>query len=397
VLAEFPVVDPVGPAQAAMPEATCVIADFIAPAATAVDQSGVPRSHWDRLAEADLLPVGRSTAQTREITELLAGADASTWFCWAQHASPTNLIAGAEQTSENPDLPSLRARYLPYLRSGALLAATAFAHVRRPGPPNPVAVRTPTGWQVSGTLDWVTSWDIADVVQIMVRGGGPDQDRFLCFLLPTRERIEGLTVGPPLQLLAMSGTHTRPVQLHNLHVPTERVIALLDVPTWQAQDAPRTAQASPAIFGLIRAGLAELQVIADSGSGRRQVAELLERGVQDCRALRAAAYVLTDADDTTASGIENALELRAAALDLAVQVATSVITQRAGAAMLTGCSAERRLRETMFLQVQAQTAATRQAMNARALDWLYRFRGTGSTLGTEIVEPTSLVAVTEHR
>jgi hypothetical protein len=38
-----------------------------------------------------------------------------------------------------------------------------------------------------------------------------------------------------------------------------------------------------------------------------------------------------------------------------------VVIARSGAAMRRGCSAERRLRESMFLQVQAQTAATRRA------------------------------------
>lgn len=384
VRGQFPIIDPVGPADMALPEAVGVIGESIAPAAAMVDQVGVPRNHWDLLAAADLLPVGRSAAQTREITELLAGSDASTWFCWAQHASPTHLIAGATSTPDNPNLASLQAQYLPGLRSGALLAATAFAHVRRTGPPNPVAMRTPTGWRVTGTLDWVTSWDIADVVQIMVRGCGPDEDRFVCFLLPTNETPAGLTVGPPLQLLAMSGTHTRPVQLTDVHVDFDQVAAVLDAPTWQAHDAQRTAHASPAIFGLIRGGLAELQCVAEQGGQRQQVAELLEAAVRDCRDLRAAAYALADAGQLGVEDLDTALRLRAAALDLAVQVATSVITQRAGSAMLTGCSAERRLRETMFLQVQAQTAAIRTAMNQRAVQ---RWRGNGSTRGTEMVVP----------
>jgi len=44
-----------------------------------------------------------------------------------------------------------------------------------------------------------------------------------------------------------------------------------------------------------------------------------------------------------------------------VEATTAVITAQAGASMRTGCNAERRLREAMFLQVQAQTAVTRSA------------------------------------
>ena len=46
---------------------------------------------------------------------------------------------------------------------------------------------------------------------------------------------------------------------------------------------------------------------------------------------------------------------------MTVEAATAVVTARAGAAMYSGCSAERRVREAMFLQVQAQTARTREA------------------------------------
>lgn len=380
----FPVLDPVGAAEVRLPDAQALIGTAISPAAATVDQSGVPRSHWDLLARAGLLPVGRPVAQLREITELLAGADASTWFCWAQHATPTNLLAGAEATSENPNIAALRERYLPGLQGGTLLAATAFAHVRRLGPPNPVALRTSNGWQVRGQLDWVTSWDIADVVQMMVRGQGPDADRYLCFLLPTNEEIAGLSADPPLRLLAMGGTHTRPVRLDDVHIHQDQVIAVLDADSWHTQDAQRTAHASPAIFGLIRAGIAELESIAESSRQPHQVLEILEQATGDCRELRCDAYAGIDSGDVTPEGIERALILRAASLDLAVQVATSVITQRAGAAMRTGCSAERRLRETMFLQVQAQTAATRHAMNTRSLQ---RLRGMGNTLGTEMVVP----------
>ncbi len=59
--------------------------------------------------------------------------------------------------------------------------------------------------------------------------------------------------------------------------------------------------------------------------------------------------------------VPDRLALRASSLDLVARAAMSVVIARSGAAMRRGCSAERRLRESMFLQVQAQTAATRQA------------------------------------
>jgi hypothetical protein len=73
--------------------------------------------------------------------------------------------------------------------------------------------------------------------------------------------------------------------------------------------------------------------------------------------LRRAAYRAMDDGD----GADTRIALRAQALRLAVEATTAVITAQAGASMRTGCNAERRLREAMFLQVQAQTAVTRSA------------------------------------
>ena len=95
--------------------------------------------------------------------------------------------------------------------------------------------------------------------------------------------------------------------------------------------------------------------------------DLVDSLAHECRTIRAAAYSAADAG----AAVPDRLALRAASLDLAVRAATSVVIARSGAAMRRGCSAERRLREAMFLQVQAQTAVTRQAslalMRTRAL------------------------------
>ena len=109
-------------------------------------------------------------------------------------------------------------------------------------------------------------------------------------------------------------------------------------------------------FGVARGAIAELHLIAESAT-TTPCAASSRPSSQECRAVRAAAYAAADAGAAT----EDRLGLRAASLDLAARAATAVVVARSGAAMRRGCSAERRLREAMFLQVQAQTAATRQA------------------------------------
>ena len=48
---------------------------------------------------------------------------------------------------------------------------------------SPIAERVRGGWSITGTLDWVTSWDIADVMLLMVRGAGDYADSIICMYL----------------------------------------------------------------------------------------------------------------------------------------------------------------------------------------------------------------------
>jgi alkylation response protein AidB-like acyl-CoA dehydrogenase len=356
----FPLVDTVGPAAAALPAAQVqVIADVVAARAADTDVHGVPRATIDALAAAGLLGAPLPGAQQRELAELIAGSDATTWFCWVQHQSPMRTLEGAAAGLIEPAPQALQDDLLPGLRSGHLLGAVAFAHVRRPGPPNPVATRVDGGWRVDGTLDWVTSWDIADVVMVMAQGAALDDGLLVCGFLPAGQSADvtpGVEVGEPLDLLAMSGTHTRPLSLDGVHLPDARVGAVLDREAWLAVDAVRTSDANPASFGVARGAIAELDLLVQE-RGDAGLADLVAALAEQVRHVRAEAYAAADAE----APVRERLALRARALDITVQATTAVITARAGAAMRRGESAERRVREAMFLLVQAQTRATRAA------------------------------------
>jgi len=347
----FPLHDPVGPADASvvLPNSS-VIADVVAPGAAAADEAGVLRSTIDALASAGLFgrPLPRA-AEQRELAEVLSGSDGSTWFCWAQHYWPLRIL---EANAASNGL-------LPGLRAGTTMAAVAFAHVRRPGPPNPVATRVPGGWRLDGTLDWVTSWDIADVVMVMAQGAGRDEDSLVCCCVPAGNATEptrGLEPGEPLRLLAMGGTHTRPLTLTSVHVADADCV-VVSRQEWRARDARTSADTSPAVFGVARGALAELTLLAEQRSDviMREVGSAL---ADELRELRSRAYAAID-DESTEVTVR--LGLRAQSLDVAVRAVNSVVIARAGAAMLSGQSSGRRAREALFLQVQAQTAAGRVA------------------------------------
>ena len=360
----FPLHDPVGPSADPLPATALQVLTGIASRAAETDANGVPRSTINELAAAGLLGVPLTPASAaKELAEVLAGCDATTSFCWVQHVSPMQVIAAAVDSPQTPAGAALRDRFLPGLQAGSLLAGVAFAHVRRPGPANPTATRVTGGWRIDGTLDWVTSWDIADVIVVTARAVGADDGTLVAFVIPGGHSESpcptGVNVGEPLALLAMTGTHTRPVTFENTVIDDHDVLAVVEFEAWLAEDRLRTADTNPATFGLIRASVAELDERATLCKD-----ELMARQVRaiiaECRQLRARAYELIGEPDREATRPER-LAVRAASLDLAVRAATANVVAAAGAAMLSGTSTERRLRESMFLLVQAQTQDTRAA------------------------------------
>ena len=368
--------DRVGPSAqgAAVAAVRLIAAELLVPTASDSDRHGVPRGHLDALARAGLLGLASGAdvwaegdsvpRQTREVSELIAAACGTTWFCWTQHRGPAETL-NAATTSGEAGIEA--AAYAEPLRTGRALAGVAFAHLRRPGPAQVVAEAVAGGWRISGSLDWVTSFDIADVIAIAavapsVGSGATDAptrpDRLVWVLVDAVEQ-QGIEVGPILELAAMRGTHTRPMVIDRLFVPAARVISVIELMPWLAADALRTPNASPPAFGVARAATTALRA---HGQQRSVDTALAAADVlaEQVRAIRSQAYQLIDQVPANEQ-IDQRLELRAAALELAVQASTAYVTACAGSAIMLTHPAQRWAREAMFHLVQAQTKPVREA------------------------------------
>ncbi len=344
------------PACGELPPEWEAVLDQIAETADRSDRFGVPRSHFSELARVGAHGVPAPVDQWRELTERIAGADASTWFCWAQHQTPLRTL---ELGGNQPAAQSLQQQWLPGLQSGEYLAAVAFAHIRRPGPANPVARELNGDWQLDGSLDWVTSWDIADVVMVMALT--EDKSEVVTFFIPTSDFMEvipGSSVGEPLELLSMSGTHTRPIRFGHSVIPRDFVFNVGSFAAWQETDARKTLAPNPAALGLARAAIEELESIGIARNNS-EILNLVVTLTGKCDSLRDNAYSLLDQGDAAQDAA--LMQSRVEILEFARECTAAVVIARAGAGMQSGRSAERRVREAMFLQVQAQTEPTRTA------------------------------------
>ncbi len=337
--------------------------DLLRPQAEQVDDDAVPRSHLDALAAAGLLGLtgppayggaGVPAPVAREITELLAGADAATWFVSTQHAMPLGMLAA----SANQEL---RERLLRPLCTG-LLAGVAVAHLRRPGRPAVTATRVDGGWRFDGHVGWMTSWGICDVF-LLAGLSGDGQAVFA--LLPAVEG-GGLTASQPMRLAAMQATSTVTLDLAGLRATDADIVATEPYDGWLAIDRAKTANITPAVFGLQADTVRRLAETARD-RGDATAAELANRLRDEADALRVQAYALIDhvpADEQ----IEDRLALRAEALELLVRSATALVAATGGSAMAVGSAPQRRLREAGFMLVQAQTGPVREATLQRLLE-----------------------------
>ncbi len=316
--------------------------ELLRPNAEAVENGGVPRAHLAALADVGLFGVtapaayggsDQPVAVIREIVEVLAGADASTWFVWTQHHTPVRtLVRGTNG--------ALRDRWLPRLAAGTSLAGVAFTHLRRPGPPAVRARRSEGGWRIDGDLAWLTSWGLAEVFLV----GAVVGDDLVWLLMPLATASGASATA--LDLVAMRGTSTVSVHLDDVFVADADVVLVEPVDEWRAADAERTADVSPAVFGVAGECVRRL---ADGDAAARFAAELDE--------LRARAYALQDESGPRAERVA----VRAQAHALALRASAALVAAGAGRSMLAGNPAQRLAREALFLLVQGQDAEVRAA------------------------------------
>jgi len=346
--------------EAALAAARGVAADVLAPQATAAERDGVPRASIDALAAAGLLAVagpaelgGLSPAAGREVAELLAGASPDAWFVWMQHHLPVRLVTETSNVAA-------RERLLPELCAGRMLAAVAFSHLRRPHP-GVHATRVGRGWRIQGTVPWLTSWGLADVVAL---GALTDDGDVLFAMVPLgADAPPGLVATPALELASMQGTRTVGLQLNGVVVPDDAVVLREPTPRWREEDALRAANVVPATFGIANAALAGLRA-AVGAPGAEQVGEVADELAAALAATRERAYALMD-DAPADQAVGERIALRAQALGLTLRATAADIAVHGGRAMGAEHPAQRQARAALFLLVQAQTPLLRAATLAR--------------------------------
>ena len=326
--------------------------DLLAPNAARVDREGVPPAHIAAIKASGLLGMGGPATAggsaapapvIRAVTEILAGADATTWFVQAQHHSPLATVVRGEGPA--------RERLLRPLSDGTLLAGVAFSHLRSHPRVQVAATPVDGGWRFDGTAPWCTGWGLNDV--LMLAGTAPDDGVVFCFV-DAREQ-PGLRASAPMRLAALESSRTVRLHFDGLRVDPDMVIHRTTLADWTSSDRRTTVNVNPAVFGIATAALDLLDRAAE-----RDAATLAGSLRTRLQIARRDAYALLDdvpADDR----LDDRLAARLEAMEVMRAATSGAVIAGGGRAMAASAPAQRLAREAMFLLVQAQTTALRSA------------------------------------
>ena len=318
--------------------------DVLYPAAQETDVAErVPEGHLQALAEAGAfaISVTLEPAERRQVQRLLGGACGATYFVWAQHEGPVRLLSACGNEG-------LRALWLDRLLAGDVVGGTAFAHLRRPGPPLVRAEPDGEGWRLHGEAPWATGWGMAGVYSI---GATTSTGEVLWVLLPA----ERLTPTRPLELAVLQATATVRLRFEGTAVAAEDVMLQLDRSFWDLLDDSIGNRGNPAVQGV---ALRAIDLLAATGAPGEDLAGVVRPALDQVIADNEALADAADAGEVDVAAMASA---RAQGIDLAQRASLALLAAVGGRGVERSHPAQRLVREAAFYAIQAQTADGRAA------------------------------------
>lgn len=334
--------------------------DTIAPQAAILDRDA------DRLADAmqglgdrDLLALrlpkqwggtdlDESTFRTIQI-EITRYSGALS-FLQIQHQSAGSLLLKSENDA-------LKQEYLPHLASGARRVGIGFSQLRRPGDPIMKAVPVEGGYELNGTVPWVTGYGSFD--DFIIGATLPD-GRALYGIVPFRncQRDGGeIAFGEPMELAVMNSTQTAVAEVRQWRLSHDRVLFVQPADAVRQRDRANVLHHSFFSLGCAQAALDILAIAAEKKPLPfiGDTWHALERQLSQTRDTIFAEQV------HPTRTFARRVQLRANAITLAVRCAHAAVTASSGAANSLHHPAQRVYREAMLFSVSGQTTAVMEA------------------------------------
>ncbi len=270
--------------------------------------------------------------------EQLAAACLTTTFVLTQRNGAIQRIAGSANESVKATLLRGMVHADVFATVGISHLTTSRQHLAKPV----VSVReTDAGFVFDGFMPWVTGAKSADYI---VSGGTLEDGRQILAALATDH--PGVQPQEPVKLMALSASQTGAVELHDVEVPRDMLIAgPIEQVMKQTSGGAGSFTTSALALGVANAAVTKL---ADEASRRADLHAVYEQFAADAAQLSNDLHATARGD---ASDEHTAESLRRRANSLALRSTQAVLTATKGAGYVAGHPAERAVREAMFFLV----------------------------------------------
>lgn len=329
----------------------------LAPQALRTDAEGVSPEIVDRLRTLGLLnahaPAEFGGAQVnkageRRIHEYIARGDFNIWLVWAQHSGVVTHFS--ERAESGKSVGDFGERVL----RGEIFTGTAISDVRHYPQRYVRATAVDGGWNIEGTVSWVSGWGINQLLTVAAIDPRTET-RLLVVVDVADERIHA----EKLPLVAASGSHTWRVRFDAVFVPEGDVVTQAPISEWGNKDRAIVSDIRAHAFGVAHTILDELgaseseDAVAVAQAWRPRFGEF-----------RAQAYGLNDRAESDPRGPQHLAERLAVKVDMLrslQEIARALVVSRAGSAIVGTDTAQLHFRSALFLQIQSQNSHTRAA------------------------------------
>ncbi len=272
-----------------------------------------------------------------QIYEAFAASSLATALIISQRDSAIAFIEATENEA-------LKRELLPQLCAGEIFTTIGIAQLttsRQGGAPSLLATKDDDGWRLNGIIPWSTGADRARVIVVGAAVAG-SQDQLLIAL---RTGSRGLTIGGPMNLVALRASRTSSIDCADVFVPTTDVLRgpMPAVLSGRKRSLP-IGQAFLAM-GLCRGAIELMRSATSTIAG--STADAFAKQLSELHAEVMAAST----DPPTFNAGETHSTLRGRCNDLAVRVTHAAVALFKGSGLLAGHPAQRLAREAMFLLV----------------------------------------------
>ncbi|MBF2029247.1 MAG: acyl-CoA/acyl-ACP dehydrogenase [Oscillatoriales cyanobacterium C42_A2020_001] len=283
----------------------------------------------------------------QQFQEAIARVSGALAFLQAQHQSAGAFIS----RSQNHEL---KQEYLPRMAMGEIAVGVGFSHLRRAGSPLLKALPVEGGYQLHGTIPWITGYSI---FQWFIGAAVLPDDCAVYGMMPfvpQQTATDSLHFSDPMALAAMTATNTVTATLNHWFLPQTQVLFTTPANAIHHNDVQNVLQHSFYALGCARAGLDVVEQVA-----QRRSQPFLHTAYaalnQELTTCRQAIY------QAAAQSFGDRLQLRAWAIELAGRCAHAAVAVSAGAANSLHHPAQRIYRESLVFTVAGQTPAVMEA------------------------------------